>query len=181
MKISINLLPVEFTQAEVKRAKFYKIQAIGVAIVLLMIFLSSVTLALRILQSRGIGRIQFLMTQSEGKVLDLKDRQAQLLLLKNRLTIINQYLGTSSKQTAIFKLLDKLLPPSLSISSFSVDKSGDVQLTAVAPDTVTLETLITNLTTKESSEGKISQIAIESLNRGKDGFYRLSLKIKSNE
>lgn len=180
-KISINLLPVEFTQAQVKRAKFYKIQTIGVAIVLLMIFLASVTLALRILQSRSIGQIQSQLTQSEGRVSDLKDRQISLLLLKNRLTVINQYLGTPSKQTSIFKLLDKLLPQSLLVSSFSVDKSGDASLSAVAPDTASLEILITNLTTKESSEGKISQVAIESLNRGRDGLYRLSLKIKSNE
>lgn len=181
MKISINLLPVEFTHAEVKRAKFLRIQAIGVAIVLLMIFLSSLSLALRILQSHNLQQIQSQLNQSEGRVLDLKDRQGQLLLLKNRLAVINQYLGTPSKQTSIFKLLDKLLPQSLLVSSFSVDKSGDASLSAVAPDTASLESLITNLTSKESSEGKISQVAIESLNLGRDGFYRLSLKIKSNE
>ncbi len=179
-KISINLLPQEFTQAEVKRAKFYKIQSIGVLAILLVIFLSSLTVALRILQSRSIEQIQSRLTQSEAKIVDLKDRQSQLLLLKDRLTAINLHIGTPSKQTSVFRLLDKLLPKSLSVSSFSVDKAGDAQITALVQDAVVLENLITNLTSIENNEGKIASVALESLSRGRDGFYRLSMKIKSN-
>ena len=52
MKIAINLLPIEFTEQEVKRAKFIKIQTIGVFVILLMVFLSSLSVALVILQSQ---------------------------------------------------------------------------------------------------------------------------------
>lgn len=178
-KISINLLPQEFTEAEVKRAKFYKIQAIGVSAILLVIFLSSLIVALRILQSSSIEQIQSRLSESEAKIQNLKDKQSQLLLLKDRLTAINLHFGTPSKQTSAFKLLDKLIP-NLSVSSFSIDKTGDAQITTLIQDTTDLENLITNLTSIENNEGKITSVAIESLTRGRDGFYRLSMKIKSN-
>ena len=51
-KVTINLLPLEFREQDLNNAKFYKVQIIGVAVVLLIIFLSSLTVALRILQSK---------------------------------------------------------------------------------------------------------------------------------
>ena len=177
--ISINLLPIEFTQEEVKRAKFYKVQAVCVAIILMMVFLASLTVALRILQSHNISQIKTQFTQAEQKVSNLKNRETSLVILKNRLTVINQYLGTPSKQVAVYNLIDKLLPPAVSINSFLVDKSGDVSLVGVVPDSLTIDSLIDSLTNKEKNEGKVSGVSIESLNRGRDGIYRISLKVKS--
>lgn len=180
MKVAINLLPIEFRAEAIKTAKFYKIQTVGVAIILLMTFLASLTVALRILQSQNISQIQAKLTKSEAKISDLKNTQASLFLLKSKLTTINQYLGISSNQTQTYKLITKLLPPSISINSISVDKSGEVLVLALAPDGNSVDNLITNLTSKEINEDKISQVSLESINRGKDGIYRLSLKIKPN-
>lgn len=177
-KIAINLLPLEFRAEEIKNAKFYKIQIVGVATILLMIFLSSLTIALRVLQSQNISQIKNKLTQSEQKISNLKNTQASLILLKNRLTTIDQYLGTLSNQTQIYKLITKLLPASISINSISIDKSSEVLVLATAPDRNSLEDLIDNLTSKDSNEDKINQVSLESINRGRDGIYRLSLKIK---
>lgn len=178
MKIAINLLPIEFTQAEVKRSKFIKIQTLGIGVILLMVFLSSLSVALRILQSQSIKNIQTQVSATEQKISDLKDRQTSLLLIKNRLTVINQYLGNSSKQTAMFILLDKLLSPSILINSTAVGRSGEVSILALVPDSLTLDNMISNLTDKTQNEGQISQVSIDSISRGKDGVYRVSLNIK---
>ncbi len=55
-KIEINLLPLECRVEENKKARFYKIQAIGVVIILLLIFLSSITVALGVLQSQNLSQ-----------------------------------------------------------------------------------------------------------------------------
>lgn len=180
MKIAINLLPPEFTQAEVKRAKFYKIQAAGMAIVLLMVFLSSLSVALRILQSQNVKNVQTVVSAQEQKIEGLKETQVSLLLLKNRLTTISQYLGTSSKQTAMYELLDKLIPSSVSINSVSVDKTGAVSLLSLIPDSITLDNMVNNLTDKTLSNNQIKQVSLDTISRGKDGFYRVSLKIVPN-
>lgn len=176
-RILINLLPPEFMAEEIKSAKFYKIQTIGVGIILTMIFLSSLTVALRILQSSNISRIEEKLGEVEGKVLVLKDRQASLMLLKNRLTTISQNLGAVSKQNDMYTLLDRLIPQSVSITSLSVDKTGNAAIVALVPDSNTLDSLVINLYSKEKNEDKIGQVSVESLNRGRDGLFRVSLKV----
>lgn len=177
-KISINLLPPEIIAKGVKQASFYKIQIAGVAVILAMVFLASLTVALRILQSRNIAVIQKKITQSEERITALKGTQAALLLLKNRLEIVSKYLGVPSEQASMYKLINEIVPQTVAISSMAVTKTGEVSLLAVVPDNVVLDDLVHKLTLKENNEGKISQVGIESLNRGRDGLYRISLKIK---
>lgn len=177
-KIAINLLPIEFRTQQITAARFYKIQAVGVAAVLVMFFLSALTIALRFLQSQNISQIQNKVIASEQKISDLKNTQGSMLLLKNRLTTINQYLGTASKQAQMYQLITTLLPASFSVSSISVDKDGEILISGVVPDSASLDNLINNLTSQSSNQDKISQVSLESINRGRDGVYRLSLKIK---
>ncbi len=176
-KIAIDLLPEEFRVQERKKTKFYKIQFAGIALILLTIFLSSLTVALRILQSQQSLQIQTRTKEAEQKISNLKTTQASLLLLKNRLITINQYLGTPSKQAQIYNLVERLMSASSSITTLSVSKSGEVLVVAAAPDGRSLDNLIDSLTSKESNEDKIKKVGIESLSRGRDGAYRLSFKI----
>lgn len=176
-KIAIDLLPLEFRAEEVKKAKFVKIQTIGVSIILLMVFLSSLTIALRILQTKQISLVQAQLNQSENRINNQKTTQASLVLLKNRLTTINQYLGTDSKQSQMYKLIAKLLPSAVTISSISVSKEGEVVILATAANGEALDALINNLTSANSNQGKIKEVSAETINRGKDGIYRLTFKI----
>lgn len=176
--ISINLLPIEFTQREIKREKFVRIQAAGVGVILFMVFLSSLVIALRILQSKNIDLVQSKVVKAQQQVSDLKEKQASLVILKNRLSAIDQYLGTSSKQSSMVALLSKLFS-SVSVNSISVDKSGDAIIVFLSPDSQTLDRIIASLINKETSGGQIASVSIDSLNRGRDGLYRVSLKIKA--
>lgn len=177
-RLSIDLLPLEFKTEEAKRAKFYKIQTIGVITILIMVFFSSLTIALRVLQSQEISKVKNDLSQNEQKVTDLKTSQAQLVLLKNRLTAINQYFGVPSKQVEMYNLIEKLLPFEVSISSIAVDKSGDVLLLALSSSSDSIDQFISNLISPDKNEDKISEVSVESLSRGRDGVYRLSFKVK---
>lgn len=178
MKITINLIPPEIQETELKKANFYKIQYIGIATVLIMVFLASLTGTLRILQNRNVTEVQARLTQTEQVVSDLKNTQASLLLLKDRLAVISKYWGVPSEQSSAYQLINKLIPSSIVINSIIVDRSGEVTLLASAPDSSVLDNLMSNFTAKENNDGKISKVSIESFNRGRDGFYRISLKIK---
>ncbi len=178
-KISINLLPLEFKEQDLKNTKFYRIQTFGVATVLLMVFLASATVALRYLQSQNITKIQSDLAKSEQKISELKTTQASLYVLKDRLTTINQYLGSPSNQSQIYRLIVRLLPQGVVLNSLSVSKASEAQILVTLPDGNSIDNLINNLTAKENNEGKISQVSIENINRGIDGIYRLSLKIKT--
>lgn len=177
-KISINLLPIEFIQEEVKKTKFVKLQSIGVIIILIMVFLTSLTVALRILQSQNIQGFQIRVSQAEGRINEFKEAQGSLILLKNRLGVISQHLGKTSKQREVYQFIDSLIPSSISVGSVSIDKVGEASMVALARDINSLDNFIRSLTDEEESKGKISQVSIESLNLGRDGIYRINLKIK---
>lgn len=177
-KISINLLPPEIITKELKKANFYKIQFAGIMVILTMVFLSSLTVALRILQSRTITEVQAKISQTQQRVSDLKDTQAVLFLLKNRLTIIDKYLGVPSNQAMMYQLVDKLIPAGVTINTVNVTERSEVSILALVTDSSSLDNLINKLTTEEDNEGKIRQVGVESLNRGRDGIYRISLTIK---
>ncbi|MBI2314644.1 hypothetical protein HYU93_01100 [Candidatus Daviesbacteria bacterium] len=175
--LRINLLPSEIIQAEIKRTKFYKIQAAGIVIILIMVFLASLTTVLRILQSRNITEVSAKVAQAEQQVSGFKNTQASLILLKDRLKIINGYFGVLSKQSLMYQLIEKLTPSSVVINAITVDKTGRVVFLALTPDSASLDELINNLTIKENNDGKISQVSVDSLNRGRDGLYRVSFKV----
>ncbi|MDO8573986.1 MAG: hypothetical protein Q7R77_04545 [Candidatus Daviesbacteria bacterium] len=179
MKISINLLPTEDIAKGAKRVQFYKVQFIGIAVILVMVFLASLTVALRVLQNRYISPYQLKVAASEQQVSDLKSTQASLLLLKDRLKVIDQYLGVSSKQSSMYQLIDKLLPPLVVVNAISIDPAGGVTLVVMVPDSASLDNLINNLTNEEKNENKISEVSMDNLSRGRDGFYRVSFNVKS--
>lgn len=180
-KISIDLLPPEFTQEEVKLGKFYKIQALGISIILLMIFLSIVLVSLRILQSNHIRLVQTQTSEAEEKVTSQSSKQASLILLKSRLDTIQNYLGTSSKQVELYNLVANLVPPTINLSSVSVGADGTVLVVALAPDANTLDRIFTDLLDKEKNKGKIAKVSIEALNRGRDDIFRVSFKVEAKK
>lgn len=180
-QISINLLPAQFTKERLKDIKFYKIQAIGVGLILLTIFFSSLVVALRILQSQRIKQVEGNLATAQQKVGLFKDKQVALMALKNRLAYIDQYMGTSSVQAGLLNLLNAILPPTLAVNSLVIDRSGEVALSAIIQDSSTLDQIITDLTNKDKNQNKISKVSIDSLNRSRDGVYRVNLKIKPKE
>lgn len=176
-KISINLLPIEFKIDQLKRAKFYKVQVIGVLVFMVVVFFSSLVVALRILQSSNISQIKNKVSASEQKVSDLKSTQAALLLLKNRLSAINLYIDSSSKQAQVYKFIVDTSASLVSLNSVSIDREGNITGNAVSNNGNSLDEWINGLISKEKNKDKVNKVSLESLSRGRDGIYRLSFKI----
>ncbi len=173
--ISINLLPMEFRQEELKRSKFYKIQFIGISVILATVFLSSLTVALRILQSQNIASAQGEVSTKLQEVEGFKGLQASLFLIQNRVKTLGQYTGIPSRQNLTYQDLNKVLTPSVTLSSLSVDKDGNALIVAAVSDILALDSFLASLIAKEDS--KFSEVSIESLSRSRDGAYRASLKL----
>ena len=178
--MSINLLPVSFRQLQQQNSKFYKIQTISIFLLLSLIFLTSIAVALRFLQTQQIKAAEVNLQQSNDKVSSLKSREEALFIVKNRLTAIDQISNIPSKQRAIYNLVNQLIPASLSLSLVSVDASGNMIVSIVAPNFTALDGLLSDLTNKEKNENQISKVSLESFSRSRDGLYRASLKIIPN-
>ena len=141
-RLSINLLPIEYTGLQKQYEKFYKVQAFSIAIILILGFLASITVALRVFQSQQVRVAQADLDNFTNKVTNLKPKEASLVILKNRLSTIDQISSLPSKQRSLYVLVNKLLPASLQISSISIEASGDMLLTIVSPDYFSIDNLL---------------------------------------
>lgn len=177
-KFQINLLPEEFSVKQKEQQKFNRVQSLSVFAVLILVFFSSVVIALRILQSQKINQLESNTVNAENKISTLKQKEATLFILKNRLTTVNQILKAPSKQTELYYFVTGLLPSNITVSSISTDKFGNVSFAAVVPDADSLDVLLNNLTDQAAFE-KISKVEIESLSRGKDNLIRANIKVTS--
>ena len=178
--ISINLLPSEFISEQAKKGKFYKVQSLGIAALLLMFFLSSLTVSLRILQGQRIKQVEDQLNGVLQKINGAKTKQDFLVNLKSRLTVIDQYSSTKSKQASLYSFIEKTVPKDLTINSLSIDRSGNVYLSLVAPDVEIMDKVMNSFVDSRQSGGIIKQVAIESLNRSRDGVYRFTVKLKTS-
>lgn len=112
-KILINLLPQEFTKSQIEQAKYYKLRLIAVLSLMLMIFLASTTVALRFLQNQQLDQAKFIYAAAQDQVSQFKQTEVSLVVLKDRLNNISQINATSSKQNAMYNLVNSLTPPPL--------------------------------------------------------------------
>lgn len=177
--ININLLPVQSRTDQKAQKKFQIIQSSSIAILLILIFLASLVTALHILQFQSVSKLKNESKLREERVLLLKGKEAQVSVLKNRLTLINQINKISIKDNSkIYRSFLGYIAPGVNISSVSVDRGGKVIASIVAADILTLEQTLSNLTSDAAKEN-ISEIGIDSLSRVRDGSYRAILKIQN--
>lgn len=180
-KISINLLPDEFIAEELKKGKFYRVQAIGIFIILFMIFLSMLTVSLRVFQSSGIKSSEVILANAQSKVNSHSSKQTKLVYLKNRLEVISKELGISSKQVEMYGLVESLLPTSVNVITESIGTDGKILISAVVPDPVVLDSMFSDLLNVEKNEGKISKIVVEGIGRGRDNSFRVNFTIEGKD
>ena len=66
----------------------------------------------------------------------------------------------------------------IAVSAISLDAGGNLSISTISENNQALERLLADLTSEESFN-KIGAISVESLSRGRDGTYRISLKMTS--
>jgi len=176
--ISINLLPQEATISQRKAGRTRRANVLSIVFLMLMFFLASVLVTLRILQNQTISKLQVEAQTSEGQISELRDKESTLVLLKNRLDLISQYRSIPSKQKNVYDAVSSKLPPSITVSAISLDTGGNLSISTISQDSQALQSLLADLTSEESFS-KIGSISVESLSRGRDGTYRISLKLTS--
>lgn len=175
-RLSINLLPSESDEIKRRKRNLRAIQTISTFALLLVVFFASVIVALRILQLQSIKNAASLAKSAEERTLRVQEKETSLVKLKSRLDTISSLLEEQSKQSIYYSLAEKLLPPTVTVSSISVDRLGVVTTSVVIPDSTSLDALFLNLG-NEVVYDSLAKIELESLSRSRDGFFRANLKM----
>lgn len=175
-KININLLPVEDALRQKELQRLNLIQNLSIGAMLVLIFLASATVALRVLQAQKIRAISTQAQTFEVQVEGQKVKESLIHVLKDRLNLLGQLGQLPQKQVKNYSILGGALPAQVLVSSTSIDRSGNILLSLQAPDATSLDLLLSNLTSPEVLQS-FSRVEIESLSRGRDGVFRANLKI----
>lgn len=173
--ILINLLPAELTVSKISQQKFRKIQAISIIAILLFSFLASAVVGLRIFQAQAISGVES-QARSQLSVVDsLKEKEVDINILKNRTALLTNILKSSSKTATTYAEINSLVPSSVAVTSFSLDKNGNVLISFVASSSSSAAELLNKIGNFDSKN--IEKVQIETLSRGRDGVFRGQLKI----
>lgn len=176
-KITVNLLPPEVIIQRKHNSKLALVNRVSMVALVVLVFFSSTTLALRISQSFELQKAQKGLALAEGRVSSLKSREEQAAILKQRLDAIQNLMGTDAKRKAIFNLIIFLLPPEIQVSDIIVDENGNMALSLSSPSLRAIEVLTESLSNKEKSSDMVAKVDLDGLSVGKDSAYRFSLKI----
>lgn len=176
--VSLNLLPPEVLRDQIKSKKFYQVQLLGTSTILALVFLSSLTFALGILQTRNIKQVQASLSEAENQVSAYKDVEAKLAIVKNRLNIISQFSNLPSPQRESYEVIVNALPDSVAISSFNVNPSANILVTLASQNSAAVDEVFNKILSGEEEYKFVKRVSIDSLNRGRDGLYRATLKFE---
>lgn len=179
-QLTVNLLPPEILLQRRANSKLSMVNKLSIVALLVLVFFTSATFALRISQGRELQVAQDGVAEAESQVTTFKDTEGQLFVLKDRLNTIASLATGDTKRRAIFNTVVSLTPAEIQISDLSIDRAGVIMVSFVSPTLSALETLIANLSSKEKSVNLISKVNLEGLAIGKDYIYRGALKIIPN-
>lgn len=174
---SVNLLPVEMILRRKQNLKLTLINRVSIIALVFLVFATSATLTLRLIQSKTLEREKKDLVFAEGKITGFKDNEGGILLLKQRLSKIQTLSGEDIPRKAIFNLIIYLTPQEIEISEIVVDRRGNVIATLSTSSLPAFTTLVDNLGDKEKNMNLIKSVNLENMSYGRDSLYRFSLKI----
>jgi hypothetical protein len=178
--VLINLLPEELLNKEKVKSKKTVVTRVSIALLMVMILVTSTTLLFRVFQNRNVQIANRQLEEAQEKVSALKEQEGLIGYLKQRLSTIQTLENQESKYTKSYNLITSLTPVFTKINLLSFDKSGNINVSVTAPDTTSLNIFLSNLIDPKQNQGKITKVKIDSLSRSIDGQYRADLTITSS-
>ncbi|OGE20463.1 hypothetical protein A3E45_01650 [Candidatus Daviesbacteria bacterium RIFCSPHIGHO2_12_FULL_43_11] len=175
--ISINLLPQDIILQRKQSSKLVLVNRISVGVLVTLVFFTSATGALRIMQNSELKEAENGLAYATERVTGLKSTEDKTFILKERLGLITTLVDGDQKRKEIFNLVVFLTPPDMQISEALVDKNGQLTASFSSPSLSAVQTLISNLSDKEKNSGLVAKVNLEGLSLGKDSTYRFNLKI----
>lgn len=177
-KIKINLLPPEIKDKAKKEAKQSLINKISIALLGVLILMTSSILAMVIFQGGTVNLLNTEIEKEKSRIQNLSSAEAIVLLLKNRIDSINQFTNKRYKQREVYDLLTPLFPQGVVLKTIAINKTTKVAVTGQTDNTFPLQTLFDDLIDPETNQGKINSVTVESLNTNRAGInFELTINL----
>lgn len=176
-KLKINLIPPEIKEQAKKEAKRSLLIKISIGLLGILILVTAGILSVIIFQSAVLKALNADLESERTKIASLKDNEAVVSFLKNRISTINQYATGHYEQGEVYDLINKLVPSDVSVSSLKIDKTKIVELQGNTFSTTSLDTFFKNLIDPKVNEGRIASVSVESLSKTQKSNVGFNLSI----
>lgn len=176
-KLKINLIPPEIKEKARKQAKRSVIIRISIGFLGLLILITSGILGVIIYQNLTLQALNTQLEQEKIKIASLKDKEAIVFFLKNRIDSINKYTANRYTQTDALELLESLTPEGIDLANLMLDKTNRVALQGETTSTLALDVFFNSLTDPKRNEGKITKVSVESLGKTQNKKIRFNLVV----
>lgn len=152
---------------------------ISIAVLIFVISITAVSLFLKVSQNKEIEDTNNQVQTAENNLAAQRNKEEVLLALKNRLNLIKSLSGGDEKVKSMLSLIIYLTPPDVDLYDASVDKNGTIAASFSSKSLTGVDTLFSNLSSKEKNSNLISKVDLDGISLGKDLTYRFALKISS--
>lgn len=176
-KIKLNLLPPEIKEQAKKASKQALVNKISIGLLGVLVLGTSSILAIVIFQAASLNNLNSDIEKEKGRIGQLRENEAVVRLLKNRIDTVNLFDKKSYKQAQVYDLITKLLPQGINVSILKIVNNPKVVLQAETNNTVALQNLMDNLADPKKTEGKITLVTVESLSKNLNGRISFELSI----
>jgi hypothetical protein len=176
----INLLPIEVIQQQKQKSKQNLANRFSVGMLVFLVFMTGIVFALRLMQDSSAQNVEDNIAHAQNEIGSLQEREGMLVSLKTKLGSIQGLVNGDSKSVMFSSVLNQS-PQDLKLAVLSVEKSGILMISLSSLSVSSIETFLTHLQDPNMVAFKISKIDVDSFSKGKDGVYRVTLKITPEE
>lgn len=180
-KLKINLIPPEIKEKKKKDAKRSVVNRISIALLGLLIIVTAAVLGIIVVQNTTLQRLNTDIESEKSKISGLKDKEAVIFFLKNRIDTISNFSDKNYKQGDYYELMTGLVPQGVNLLSLQIDKSDKIALNGDTVSTEALGAYLSSLTDPAKNDGLINYVAVESLSRTAAGVIRFSFLVNMKE
>ena len=180
LKIEVNLIPGEerFPQDIVGLQKQFRFLAVFCILLLIGTLLFSFSLTF-ILNSQ-LQDVSRQILSAKKKIDDYRQREGELLILKNRSDLIGKILNARTGSLMILSELKNGLPEGVTFEVVESGVKGELKIQARSADLFSLNELMNRLSDPEVSKN-FKTIEVSSISRSGEGTYNFLLEVVGNE
>ncbi len=160
----------------VKRLVNQLIIWVGLAVALILIVVSSLSLFINKYNEQLLGRIK----STESKIQNLNKIESQQVYLTSKLAAFSGLIKTHELHQSVAETIFALIPSGTSIKGFDVNETGSIQLSGTSPNWPLFSRLLANLKQEATKPMVVKAVSVKQVNFNSEGSISFDLLLTLN-
>jgi len=177
--LKINLIPGEEKAGFEVILLSKKVKSLATLLIILFILTLGFTALLFIRLNSSINNLSLKITNTENKIKSFQAKEEYLVILKNRLNLVDQIIKRRTGINEILATLDKIAPSQVTFELIDSGAKGGLRVSASSSDLKSLNELYKNISQPDFTEN-LKSLTISSITKSKENTYNFFIEIVKN-